>query len=205
MHPPICEHYVPQIFKIQVGISFVPKHCCISTCDWMCTVQHADRHLVFLGFQTRKMHFLLSLLFLIGKIKKNSRYSCSWGYKMGEGIEMCMAIMVTNLCCVKTHNIERQQDGSDSGRRRFKEDTDKILVVTAASVTSSSISRTSLNKICEIGLHHSGAVPTFYPQAPGCLYCSHNAFLSSCSMPTFDPFNSKQNHVNNFFSVLEAA
>lgn len=83
----------------------------------------------------------------------------------------------TNLSCVTAHDKQWQQDASSSGRQRFKEDTDNILVVTAASVTSSSISRTSLNKICEIGLHHSKAAPTFYPPALGCLYCSRMHFF----------------------------
>lgn len=84
----------------------------------------------------------------------------------------CIAIIVTNLSCVTAHDKQWLQDTCSSGRRRFKEDTDNILVVTASSVTSSSISRTSLNKICEIGLHHSEAAPTFYPPALSCLYCS---------------------------------
>lgn len=85
--------------------------------------------------------------------------------------------MVISLSCVTAHDKQWPQDTSSSGRRRFKEDTDNILVVTAAPVTSSSISRTSLNKICEIGLHHSEAAPTFYPPAQGCLYCSPMHFL----------------------------
>lgn len=85
--------------------------------------------------------------------------------------------MAINLSCVTAHDEQWPQDTSSSGRRRVKEDTDNILVVTAASVTSSSISRTSLNKICEIGLHHSEAAPTFYPPARGCLYCSPMHFV----------------------------
>lgn len=78
----------------------------------------------------------------------------------------------------------------------WRMDTDNILVVTAASLTSSSISRTSLNKICEIGLHHSEAAPTFYPPALACWYSSRMPFFPlapcwpSCSS-THTPLEAK--------------
>lgn len=130
-------------------------------------MSEAHTHLFFLGFRPGKC----------ASCCPSSSSSVSSGKTVN--IHVVGEIVVasgTNLSYVTAHDKQWQQDARSSGQQRSKEDTDNILVVTAALVTSSSISRTSPNKICEIGLHHSGAVPMFTLQ-PELLYCSRMHFF----------------------------
>lgn len=183
----VYDHYLPQLFKNNILVhSTFCAHTVLSQLVIGSVLCNMLMYVLFFVSQTRKMHLLLSLLFFIGKLGQTVYiHAVQELLSINQAvIERCMAIMVINLSCVTAHDKQWPRDMSSSGRPRFKEDTDNILVVTAASVTSSSISRTSLNKICEIGLHHSEAAPTFYPPARGCLYCSPVLFypLAPCCL-----------------------